>query len=210
MSLISPMAGMNPPVLVVTGEGRTDVVPDVVVLSLGVTTRAQQAATAFQQTAAALSRVVSALRAAGVPQEQIQTTQVSLQPIVENGRQIGFDATATVRVTLRDPSAVGALIDRAVAAGANNVAGISFEVRDPSAAEAAALSLAVQAAQRQAVVLARSLGIALGPVLRVEAEPAGGPVTPLFARAVAAEAVPVLPGTIEVTRRVRVEFLVGR
>jgi uncharacterized protein len=203
-------AAQQPSVLVVTGEGQTEVAPDTAVVSLGVTSRAAQAAAAFQQTAALLNQVVRALLAGGIPREQLQTTQVSLQPVFENSRQVGFDATATVRVTLRDLSAVGATIDRAVAAGANSVAGVSFEVRDTAAAQALALSLAVQDAQRQAAVLARSLGIVLGPVLRVEAEPSPGPITPLFARAGAAEGVPVLPGTVMVTRRVRVEYLVGR
>jgi uncharacterized protein len=204
-------AGALPaPVLVVTGEGNVEVVPDTVVVSLGVTARAPQAAAAFQQATAVLNRVVSTLLAAGVPQAQIQTSQVSLNPAFEDGRQVGFEATATVRVTLRDIGTAGAIIDRAVAAGANNVAGISFEVRDPAPAEAQALALAVQNAQRQAMALARSLGVALGPVVRAEAEPTGGPVQPLFARAVAGEALPVLPGTQTITRRVRVEFLVGR
>ncbi|MDF2628296.1 MAG: hypothetical protein K0R39_2127 [Symbiobacteriaceae bacterium] len=204
-------AGGQPPVLTVTGEGSVQVAPDTAVVSLGVTARNQQAAAAFQQVANTLNQVVRALLAAGIPREQIQTSQVSISPAFEDGRQMGFEATATVQVTLRDTSTVAGVIDRAVAAGANNVSGITFEVRDPAAAEAAALAAAVQNAQRQAVVLARSLGIALGPVFRVEAEPAPGPVQPLFARAaVAAEQLPVLPGTLTITRRVRVEFLLGR
>ena len=200
----------TPPVLVVTGEGTVQAVPDVTVVTLGVTARAPQAASAFQQAASALNQVVNALQAAGVPQNQLQTSQVSLQPVIENGRVIAYEATATVRVTLRDPAAVGGVIDRAVAAGANNVAGVSFELSNPGAAETAALALAVQNAQRQAAALAVSLGIALGPVLRVEAEPAPGPIVPLFARAAGAEQLPILPGTLPVTRRVRVEYMVGR
>ncbi|HYF81143.1 MAG TPA: SIMPL domain-containing protein [Symbiobacteriaceae bacterium] len=213
MNLLTGMAAARQPsVLTVTGEGSVQVTPDTAVITLGVTARAPQAASAFQQAANALNQVVRALLAAGVPRDQIQTSQVSLQPAFENGRQMGFEATATVRVTVRDFGVLGGLIDRAVAAGANNVAGISFEVQDQVAAEAAAIAAAVQNARAQAVVLARSLGIPLGPVFRVEAEPAQGPPVPLFAaRAVAAgEQLPVLPGTQTITRRVRVEFLIGR
>lgn len=210
-TLTGMMAARQPSLLTVTGEGSVQVAPDTAVLTLGVTARAPQAATAFQQVSTALNQVVRTLLAAGVPQDQIQTSQISLQPTFENGRQTGFEATATVRVTLRDTSGLGGLIDRAVAAGANNVAGVSFEVRNTAAAEAAALAAAVQNAQAQAVVLARSLGIALGPVFGVEAEAAQGPPVPVFARAVAAgEQIPVLPGTQTITRRVRVDFLLGR
>jgi uncharacterized protein YggE len=200
----------NPPVLVVTGEGTVQAVPDVTVVSLGVTARDAQAAAAFRAAAVALNQVVRALLAAGVPQDQIQTSQISPQQVFQNDRPAGFEASATLRVTVRDRTAIGDLIDRAIAAGANNVTGISFELADPGAAEAMALARAVQNAQGQAAVLARSLGIVLGPVLRVEAEPAPGPITPLFARAAAVESIPILPGTIAVTRRVRVEFMVVR
>jgi len=214
MNLLSPFAApatQQPSLLVVVGEGRVDVAPDAAAITLGATARAPQAAAAFQRTAAVLNQVVRALLAAGIPREQIQTSQISLQPVFENGRQVGFDATATVQVTLRELAAVGTIIDAAVAAGANNVLGINFELRDPITAEAAALTRAVQAAQRQAAVLARSLGVTLGPVFRVEAEPSPGPIVPVFAaRAAAAEGVPVLPGTVAVTRRVRVEYMVGR
>jgi uncharacterized protein len=220
MNLLSPFAAGNAaalaaqqlPRLVVTGQGQAEAAPDTAVVRLGVSNRGPQAAAVFQQTAAALNQVVRALLAAGIPREQIQTSQVSLQPAFEDSRRVGFEATATVRVTLRDLAAVGTTIDRAVAAGANSVVGIDFEVRDQSAVQAAALSLAVQDAQRQAAVLARSLGVVLGPVLRAEAEPSPGPIVPVFAaaRVEGAGAIPVLPGTLTVTRTVRVEYLVGR
>lgn len=216
MNVMSPLSARFPvgaqpaSVLVVTGEGRVDVAPDSATITLGATARAPQAAAAFQQVTAILNRVLSALLAAGIPREQIQTSMINVQPAFEDGKPAGFEATATVRVTLRDLSAVGRTIDAAVAAGANNVTGISFELQNPAVAEAAALQRAVQDAQRQAMVLARSLGVTLGPVTRVETEPTSGPIVPVFARAEVAQGIPVLPGTITVTRRVRVEYMVGR
>jgi len=76
---------------------------------------------------------------------------------------------------------VGAIIDLAVSVGANRVLGVQFEVRERQRAEAIALAQAVQDAQRQAMVLAQSLGVVLGPVWQVESEPAPAPV-PFFAR----------------------------
>jgi uncharacterized protein YggE len=219
MNLLNPFqagvpvgaATQQPSLLVVTGEGQVDVPPDTAEVSLGVTTRAAQASAAFNQTAAALNQVVRALQAAGLQQNQIQTTQVSLQPAFEDSRRVGFDATANVRVTLTDLNLVGPVIDRAVAAGANNVTGVTFTLRDPGAAQAAALALAVQNGQLQAAALVRSLGITLGPLFRVEAEPAPGPIVPIAAaRAFGAEGVPVLPGTLTVTRRVTLQYLLSR
>jgi len=196
------------PLVRVTGDGRLEVAPDTAEISLGFSIRAEQAATAYQQTAAVLNQVVRALLDMGIPQDQMQTDQIALQPVYEKERLVGYEGAATLRVRLRDLSAVGATIDRAVAAGANSVRGVSFEVRDPSAYEASALALAAEDAQRKAAVIARALGIGLGPVWRADAEPAPGPIFPALARAAAVEAIPVLPGTLTLTRRVRVEYVI--
>lgn len=195
------------PLLRVTGEGRLEVAPDTAEVALGFSVRTPEATAAFQQTAAVLQRVVRVLLEMGIPRDQLQTEQISLFPVYERDRLVGYEGSTSLRVTLRDFAAIGPTVDRAVAAGANIVRGVVFTVRDPSAHEAAALLAAVQDAQRKAALLARSLGTGLGPVWRVEAEPAPGPIIPLLARAAPLEAIPILPGTLTFTRSVRVEYL---
>lgn len=198
----------DPPLIRVDGEGRIEASPDTAVLSLGAGVRADQAAAAYSDTATLLSRVVGALLEVGIPREQIQTEQIALSPVYERDRLVGYEGFATLRVTLRDLGAVGQVIDRAVAAGANRIQGIHFEVREPRPYEASALALAVQDARAKAAVLARSLGVRLGPVWLAEAEPSPGPVFPA-ARTVAMEAaMPVLPGTLTLTRQVRLAYLI--
>lgn len=197
----------QPPLVQVTGEGWVEVPPDTVEIALGFSVRADEAAAAYRQTATVLNQVVRVLMEAGIPQEQMQTEQVSLRPVYEQEQLVGYEGTAILRVTLRDLSIAGETIDRAVAAGANTVLSVSFQVRDPGPHEAAALTRAVQDAQRKAAVLARSLGVGLGPVWRAEAEPAPGPIFAL-ARPAALEPIPVMPGTITITRRVRVEYTI--
>jgi len=192
----------------VTGEGQVEMVPDTAVVSLGFTVRADQAVTAYQQTATVLNQVVRALLELGIPQDRIQTEQIGLDPIYERDQLVGYQGSATLRVTLTDLAAVGVTIDRAVAAGANIVRGVTFTVRDTRAPDASAMALAVQDAQRQAQLLSQSLGVRLGPVWRVDAEPLPGPIFPVFARTAMIEALPVLPGTVQLTRRVRVEFVI--
>lgn len=198
----------EPPLVVVTGEGQVEAAADTAVVVLGVSARADQAAAAYRQVAEVLNRIVRALTDLGVPLDQMQTGLITLQPIYDREQLVGYEATATVRVTLRDLSLVGPVIDQAVAAGANRLLGVTFEVREPAAYEARALARAVQDAQQKAMVVARTAGIGLGPVWRAEAEPAPEPVFPLAARVAAVEAIPILPGTLVLTRRVRVEYLV--
>ena len=87
------------------------------------------------------------------------------------------------------------------AAGAAVVVGYH---RQREQAEAVALAQAVQDAQRQAAVLARALGVALGPVREAVVEPAPG-AAPFLARS-AAEGLPLLPGRLTVARSVRVVY----
>lgn len=198
----------RPPVLAVSGEGRVEAVPDTVEIVLGFSARAESASAAYQQTAEAVNRVLQAMLALGIPAEQLQTGQVSLTAVYEEGRVIGYEATATLRVTLRDPAAAGQAIDQAVAAGANVVRGLSYSLRNPGAAETQAWTRAVQEAQHQAALLAQALGLRLGGVWRVGAEPAPGPIMPAFARVGGPEGIPILPGTLEISRRVQVEYLI--
>jgi len=197
------------PLLEVVGEGRVEVVPDTAVVSLGVTVRSERADEAYRQIATVLNQVIGALTGLGIRPEQMQSGRVDLRPVYEEEALRGYEAAATLRVTLADPAMAGAVVDSAVAAGANLVHGISFEVRAPGPAELLALERAVEDARRTAVALARSLGIRLGQVWRVEAEPPAGGV-PYAQRLVAAEALPVLPGTEQLVRRVRVEYLIQR
>lgn len=198
----------EPPLLQVTGEGSLEVPPDTAVVTVGASTRAETAAAAYQQTAMLMNQVVQALLAMGIPREQMQSQQVALRPIYEKERLVGYQGASTLRVRLMDLAAIGPTIDRAVAAGATDVQGLSFDVREPQAYESRALALAVQDAQRKASAVARSLGIGLGPVWQVAVEPAPGPIMPVMARAPSLEAMPVLPGTLDVTRRVTVAYLV--
>jgi len=209
----APSAAGEPPTLQVTGMGEVAVAPDTARVSLGFSARAPQAAAAYEQAAAALNQVVRALVQAGVPMEQMQTQEIALHPVYQPadgegpGELAGYEASATLAVTLRDLTRVGALIDLAVSAGANRVLGVQFTVRNRQPAESAALAQAVQDAQRQAVVLAQSLGVVLGPVQQVEGLPGAVP-QPYLARTFA-EAMPVLPGQATVTRSVRVVYRIG-
>lgn len=206
----APPAAAEPPSLQVTGTGEVPVAPDTARISLGFSARAPQAAAAYEQAAAALNQVVRALVQAGVPTEMMQTQEVALNPVYRPpedggaGELSGYEASATLAVTLHDLARVGALIDLAVSAGANRVLGVQFTLRNRQPAEGAALAQAVQDAQRQAVVLAQSLGVALGPVRQVESLPGAVP-EPFLARTFA-EAVPVLPGQVTVSRSVRVVY----
>jgi uncharacterized protein len=156
--------------------------------------------------------VVAALRGAGIGEDDLQTEQVSVYPrLSDDGRAVvGYDASNTVRATIRGLERAGSIVDAAVAAGANQVYGPTLTLSDSKAQYRAAVEAAFDDARARAEAIAEHAGVSLGaPVAIVEG--GGGGVAPGFDRLAAAEAgadVPVQAGTQEVGATLTVTFAV--
>ena len=119
----------------VTGTGSVESVPNQAGLSVGVSSDAATAQAALAANADKAANVIEALRAAGVAKPDLQTTDVTVSPRWDNrGRQDGFTAHSSVQVKVASVSRAGAIIDAAVAAGATETSGPSFDRSDRSAA----------------------------------------------------------------------------
>lgn len=143
--------------------GETKLTPDMATISLGVETQGGTAARALADNAARMSQVMAALRAAGVAAKDIRTSGLNLnaQYAYEQGqapRLTGYRAADQVTVSVRDLAKVGAIADATVAAGANQVNGVSFGLADPTAAANAAREEAVRALGAKAELYARATG----------------------------------------------------
>jgi hypothetical protein len=119
----------------------------------------------------------------------------------------GYQAINHISVTIDDLKLVGRVIDKAVAAGANAVEGVSFGVRDPSAYRARAFRLAVQNAYATASALASAAGVSNLRVVRIDETgqvffPRIGIATPMQA----APSTPIMPGTLPLTVQIQVVY----
>ena len=116
--------------ITVTGNGTVDSTPDQASFDFGVTTNGATAAQALSRNSARARAIIDALKKAGIPSADIQTTQVSLWPQTSsNGKTItGYQASNSVNVTAPLGKS-GALVDAAVGAGANNVDGPTLDTR---------------------------------------------------------------------------------
>lgn len=202
-----PLAGAaSPRGITVTGSGTALATPNRVSFSFGVTSQARTAAAALSANNAEMTKVIAALRRAGVAAKDIQTSSVSLSPrYTESGEDIvGYTASNTVNATVRGVSRAGTIIDAAVGAGANQVFGPSFTRSDEAALYRRALRSAFANAKAKALTLASAGGTRLGPV-RTIVESSVGPV-PVAEKAVAADATPIEPGTQTIQATVTVEF----
>ncbi len=187
----------------VTGAGSVTSIPDTAVLSLGVESRADTAKAAIAANAAEMRRVIAAIQGAGG--REVGTQSVSLTSIVgENSVVKGYSASNVVSVTI-DVGRAGAVIDAAVAAGANQVYGPSLSSGDQRKLYLKALEAAVADARAKAQVLAASSGRSLGKVETVT-ESGGFEPVPLMSKAAADSGTPVEAGAQQTNASVTVTF----
>lgn len=149
--------------LTLSGYGESKVAPDMASISLGVNTEAVTASEALSANAARMTKVMTALSAAGIAAKDIQTSNLSLNALYDDGdnqtpKVRGYQASNTVTIIVRDLSKLGSAVDATVRAGANQVYGVSLGVSDPSAAEDAARQKAIKALISKANLYAAASG----------------------------------------------------
>jgi uncharacterized protein len=195
----------TPDTVTTTGHGVVTIVPDRATVTAGVHTQAATAADALARNATEMNAVVAALKKSGG--KDLQTQQVSLYPQSDAaGKVTGYAADNTVAATIGVADA-GALVDAAVAAGANTVSGPTLSVSDRDARYRDALKKAVEDARAKAQALADAGGFGVGPVSVVTEQAGGSSPEPMF-QAVDAKAAstPVEAGKQDVTADVTVTF----
>jgi uncharacterized protein YggE len=187
--------------------GETKVAPDEATITLGVQTKAATATGAMQQNAAQMNRIMGALRNAGIPEKDIQTSGLSLDAqytYQQNQAPLlnGYQASNEVVITVEDLAKLGSVLDSAVAAGANQINGVSFGLKDSQAANDAARLAAVKGLRAKADLYAQATGYRVARL--VSLSEGGGyapqPIRPVMALAKAAApmATPVAPGELTV------------
>jgi uncharacterized protein len=210
-------------VISVVGNGEVRVAPDTASVRLGVTRQAQTGQAAQQEVNVVLRAILEGITGLGIPERHIRTSQLSLFPVYAQERPepmreprepriAGYRATSTVTVRVEDLRQVGPVVDAALTAGANQLEGVQFTLRDDTQVREQALSEAVREARNKAEVIARALDVRLGRVIEV-AEGGVSFIPPpfperemLMARAAADVATPISPGEVTVTANVTIRY----
>ncbi len=163
-----------PRTLSVTGQGEALATPDMAIVTIGVQTEGETAADALRANSVAMKATIDKLKSLDIEARDIQTSNLSVNPRYNYDKNrstpelVGFNASNTVRVKLRDLDNAGAVIDQAVQSGANSLGGISFSFAEPKPLYDAARRDAVADAQARAALLADAAGVKLGPVLTIQ------------------------------------------
>lgn len=212
-------AAENRRTIMVTGQGEVTAAPDLVIVAVSVETTAPKAADAVSENAARSAKVAATLKTLIGKDDKLTTTRYSLDPRYEQGkpgqpaepRITGYVAHNEVQVETHKIDGVGALIDAAIAAGANRVSSLQFTLSNRNEQLRAALEKAGAEARAQADSVAKALGVKLKGVVSATTSTAPT-VQPRFfeGRAMAAmEArapTPIEPGTVSVSANLQVTY----
>lgn len=215
-----PAVSSDGTLLSVSAQAETKRVPDVATLSTGVVTQAPDANAAMRANAEQMDKVMKAIRAAGIGERDVQTSGINLNPRYDYRdnqppRIIGYEASNTVNLKVRDIGKLGQVLDALVASGANQVNGPHFQIDQPDAAYDEARKAALAKAQERARLYAESLGLRVRRIVSIsEGGGARAPVPMMRAMAMDAkfggEETAVSPGETTLSVSLDVMFELGR
>ena len=204
--------------ITVVGIGKVTGKPDVAHVTVGIETQAPSLQTAVDDNKAKMTVLLDTLKKLGIADKDIQTSNFSVYtervtPPTAGAEvsvdQMIYHVTNQVDVIVRDVNQLGDVLDKAVAAGANNIYGVNFSVEDTAKLETDARAKAVENAKVRAQELAQLNGLQLGEVLSVS-EVIGGSAFPMdsAAKGMGGGGTPVQPGELEMSLSIQITYAV--
>jgi len=190
-------AGTEPsaPTIRVQAEGRVEAVPDRVSLAVRVVNQAPQSAETTRA-------VLSALRRVTGKGAEIKTSGYSITPRFEQAKPntprklVGYQVRNSITLRSDDLEGIGAAIDAATEAGANEMDSLSFEIQDDFTLKLQALAEATRRARAKADAIAKALGTAVDRVISVEEQSGNSSPLRMQARFASKASTPVEVGSL--------------
>lgn len=200
--------------ITVSGSGTASAAPDTATVSTGVETTAPTAQEALAANNRQFQSVLAVLSEQGIEERDIQTSFFNVNPQFRfgpNGEQLGitgYQVSNQVRVIVRDINKLGQILDALVAAGSNQISGVSFSIENNQQLTDSARKAAVEDATRTAGVYAAAAGVDVGRLIAISDQTIQAPQPPAFG--VQAEAasgsVPIASGELQITSNVNLQF----
>ena len=195
-------------VVVMTGEGIVQAVPDRAWITISAESRAPSAREAQRRNTEAMTPVQDKLRGAGIPADAIKTIGYDVQYEWDyvNNRRVGkgYVARNTIEVRVDAIDRVGEFLEISGSSGATALGGIRFDVKDRAKLQRDAVRLAVVEARFKAEAAAAGAGRAIDRIIRIDEQgsvvpiPGPRPQLMLEQRVAAADAAPpISAGQIE-------------
>jgi uncharacterized protein YggE len=167
----------NPRTISVSGEAQVNVVPDQVIITLGVETVDRVLATSKAKNDERMTAILDVIKRFEIPQEKVQTDYIGIEPrytsTYAQSDFIGYFVRKNVVITLTDLTKFEGLLSALLESGANYVMGVNFRTSDLRKYRDQARELAITAAKEKAEALAGALGQKIGKPLTISEEPVG-------------------------------------
>jgi uncharacterized protein YggE len=156
--------------ITVSAEGKVTAKPDIAVISLSVVTQGKTVKAVTQEGNTKMTAVIDAVKKLGVDAKDITSTQYNLYPqyfYPENQapKLSGYNLNQDITIKVRDLEKVEDVLDSGIAAGANQVGQLSFDIDDPSGVKKEAREKAFTTAKEKASEMAKAAGVKLGRVV---------------------------------------------
>lgn len=186
--------------ITVSASGSVAAEPDMARITSGVTSEADTAKEALSLNSQAMKTVIAGLKAAGIAPKDTQTSSFRIDPRYTRAQEgqpsviDGYRVTNQIQITARDLDRLGEVLDKLISLGANQMAGLTFEVSKSETLRDEARNEAVANALRRAKLYAAAAGAEVGEVLRISEGAVGGGPRPA-AMTMRAQAAPIEPGT---------------
>lgn len=221
-----PQNAIDPPLITVTGQGEVRVPPDEVVFTLGVESVDKDMLAAKKKTDDSVREVLAIARKNNVKAEDVQTSQISVQPKYNTDEMdfeqrrgvkrefVGYQVSKTVAVILRDISRFDVLLSDVLRAGVTRLSNVAFRDSQLRKHRDQARAMAMRAAKEKADLMAREIGQSIGPAYSITETS----VTPYSASNITQNVASVAggsdsesesaiaPGSISITASVTVRF----
>ena len=157
-----------PGTLAASGSGVVMVDSDVATISLGVMEYSSDVKEAQNTVNEKIAAVRAALLEAGVDNSDINTDSIYIYANYDydgaSQRVVGYNASNSLSIRTTRIDSVGAIIDVAFAAGANQLNNVQFYRQDITEAQEKALTMATENAIAKAKVIAAAAGVELGSI----------------------------------------------
>lgn len=164
--------------IMVSAEGKAQLEPDMAVVTLTVSREAETARAALDAANTAMAEVLEAMRAKGIEDRDLQTSNFSIRPRYtypeprsKDGKRVpeldGYTVRNSLSVRVRNMQRLGEILDKSVDLGVNEGGQLLFTNQDPSPALEQARRAAVKAALAKAETLASAAGVKTGGILEI-------------------------------------------
>ena len=167
------------PKITVNGEAVVNVRPDKIILTFGIETSDADIMAAKQKNIDILKKAVAAIKETGIPEKEIQTDYLSVEPRYkhEYSREdfMGYFVRNSFVVTLTETAKIDELVTKVLQSGVNYIHGVDFQTTEFKKYREQARELALKAAKEKADKMAAVLGQSIAAPLQINENYSGSP-----------------------------------